>query len=655
MSDAPDRIFVSIGVSQPDGGLDVLPGAINAARRMANWAQGQNYRIVLVHDKVQQKIDDGFDYDGVDEVTTELLRTEIVKAIDEITSERELKRLVVFFAGHGAALAIGDQYWILSNWDRSPTEAIKVSGLQRMLEYYGPSQVAMIGDACQEFSSRFIDINGSPVLDKSDEAPRRYELDQFFAVDVGKQAFMVKATDGEGAFCIFTEVLLDALEGDGEQTAFEQSGPDLVVTSQSLARYLDGNVAREAGKYGVRMEPRPKPGFYTDCVYAKKPPPSAGAGTVPANGAAAGGAPPDLGDSSAPQPPGAAPQPPAAPRIDERIVRKVQLVRPGRPELGELALTAQKAELLAAREARRVRYSDSVRSMDVRAHFETGCGLCVSGADVVGVEASFGEVSRVDENPNWFRLELEDNSSLGWSDVLVRTSDGRTYVTCAIKGFVTALSVLSETSVSVIQQPIGAHYAEAAMAIDLLARAHAGLISRDELIDNAIMIREGKHTIITMGCIAAQFYDLIRDVDSLRSMASFYASHQQPVPLDIILYGGGNISESDGRLYAEIPAVTARKPRTVEEGRQAFTYAATPRVQRHPIAGRIPWMRQAWGAVETAGCDESAEGWRRQAIEAMRQLAPGAFTNVHPAGRDALEDLARGNLSARFAQAFTTA
>lgn len=138
MSDAPDRIFVSIGVSQPDGGLDVLPGAINAARRMANWAQGQNYRIVLVHDKVQQKFDDGFDYDGVEEVTTELLRTEIVKAIDEITSERELKRLVVFFAGHGAALAIGDQYWILSNWDRSPTEAIKVSGLQRMLEYYGP-------------------------------------------------------------------------------------------------------------------------------------------------------------------------------------------------------------------------------------------------------------------------------------------------------------------------------------------------------------------------------------------------------------------------------------------------------------------------------------------------------------------------------------
>jgi hypothetical protein len=153
-------------------------------------------------------------------------------------------------------------------------------------------------------------------------------------------------------------------------------------------------------------------------------------------------------------------------------------------------------------------------------------------------------------------------------------------------------------------------------------------------------MRVGKNRIITLGCFAAQFYDAIRDVDSLRSMAAYYATNLQPVPLDIILYGGGTISEIDGRLYADIPAFAARRPRTSEEKEHPFTYKPTPGVSRHPIAGRIPWMRQAWGAVATARCDASAEAWRRQALAVMDYLAPGIFTIVQPAGRRALAKLA---------------
>ena len=630
MPEAADRAFISIGVSKPGGELDELPGAIKAAERMAAWATAQGYATVLIHDRKHQ------------EVTVDLLREEIAAAIKQITDKTELKRLVVFFAGHGAALAVGDQYWILTHWKKRPTEAVKVSSLQRMLEYYGPRQVAIIGDACQEFSAKFIDIVGSPVLDMPEEDQRPYELDQFFAVDAGKQAFMIKATDGQEDFCLFTEVLLDALEGDAPQASFEQIGGDRFVTSQSLALYLDGNVAQEAGKYGVRMIPRPKPGFYTDRIYLKMPPPGAASPPMPAPaidipaeeisfGSGDSAAPPFAGDGTA-DGEGTGFTPSA------RSVEKIRLTLPKSPKP---ALAAQTQAILQTREAQRQAFADEVGRATVRDHFETGCGVCVSGAEVTKVEASFGEVSGVDGQPNWFRIRLDDEGNpLGWSDTLVTLANGRLCSVCVIQGFVAALHILDDASLSLFHRPIGADEYEGQIAIDLLARAHAGVLSPDEIINTAAFLRYGKHRIITLGCIAAQFYDTIRDVDSLRSMASFYALHQQPVPLDIVLYGGGRISESEGRLYADIPAVPTREPRTPEEQRQRFTFDATPGFERHPIAGRIPWMRHAWGAIMTANCDKSAEPWRKQALAAMAHLAPGSFTNVLPGGRQALVELA---------------
>lgn len=612
-----DRIFISIGVSKPGGGLDELPGAITAAERMASWARAHGYVTLLLHDS------------DLPEITIDLLRKEITRAIEDVTNRTELKRLVIFFAGHGAALAIGDQFWILTNWKKRPTEAIKISSLQRMLEYYGPRQVSVIGDACQEFSSKFIDLLGSAVLDMPDEAQHPYELDQFFAVDVGKQAFMIKAKGDKKDFCLFTEVLLDALEGDTQDSCFEEIGKDKIVTSQSLALYLDRNVAREAGKYGLRMIPRPKPGFYTDRTYLtlQAPPDVDGdpsklrtltdTDAISEGSSRTGG----IFDPSS------------------RTVSKVQLVKPKSSKSG---LEAQTKALDKAREVKREAFFDSVVKATIRNHFETGCGICVSGADVDEVVTSFGEVSSVYAHPNWFRIELEaDNTdNLGWSDTLVTLRDGRIVSVCSVKGFVAALHIVDETSLSLFHRPLGAAEYEGQEAISLLAKAHAGLLSQEEIIDTAAMLRYGKHRIITLGCIAAQLYDAIRDVDSLCSIAAFYAMNHQPVPLDIILYGGGTVSEYDGRLYADIPEVAAREPRTLGENRQSFTYRATPGFKKHPIAGRIPWMRQAWSAVATASCDASAMNWRRQGLSAMKYLAPGTFTITRPEGREALIALA---------------
>jgi hypothetical protein len=661
MSEVSDRIFISIAVSKPRGGLVELPGAITAAERMAAWAQAQGYETLLLHDR------------DLPEITIELLRDRITEVIKGVTDEIELKRLVIFFAGHGAALAIGDQYWILTNWQQRPTEAIKVSSLQRMLEYYGPRQVSVIGDACQEFSSKFIDLLGSAVLDMPAEEQHPYELDQFFAVDVGKQAFMIKAEDDKKDFCLFTEVLLDALEGDSQEICFEEIGGDKVVTSQSLARYLDNNVTREASKYGVRMIPRPKPGFYTDRAYLTMPAPpdedlppfwrswmeSAALrkyeGLGPRLGSSDGssqraepGPEPSQRAEPGPEPsqraePG--PEPRQRPEQREKAAARSRTISKAKlltPESPKVPLNAQIEALDLAREASRAAFINEVGRVQVRDHFKTGCGICVSGADVAEVEASFGEVSRVDEPGSWFRINLNcgDADSLGWSDTLVTLQDGRVVPVCAVNNFVGVLHIIDEVSLSLFHRPLGAYDYEGQQAIDLLALAHAGQLSPQVIINTALMLRFGKHRIITLGCIAAQFYDTIRDVDSLRSMAAFYALNHQPVPLDIILYGGGTISEFGGRLYADIPAVAAREPRTPEERGQSFTFANTPGFEGHPIAGRIPWMRQGWGAVATANCDASAGVWREQAIAAMKFLAPGIFTVAIPDGHKALTELA---------------
>jgi len=86
MPEIKDRIFVSIGVSNPRGGLEKLPGAITAAERMAAWARSQGYETLLLHDEADT------------EITVALLREKITKVIQDVTNNQtELKRLVIFF------------------------------------------------------------------------------------------------------------------------------------------------------------------------------------------------------------------------------------------------------------------------------------------------------------------------------------------------------------------------------------------------------------------------------------------------------------------------------------------------------------------------------------------------------------------------------
>lgn len=613
MSDSRNRIFVSVAVSNPDGGLGALPGVIKASERMAAWAKAHQYIPLLINDNI------------FPEVTIELLRTEISKVIQEVTNRATLRRIVIFFAGHGASFGIDDQSWMLSNWDKRPTEAVKVSSLQRMLEYYGPEQVTIIGDACQEFSAKFIAVVGSPVLDKPTEDRRDYELDRFFPVDAGSQAFMIKATGEEQAFCLFTEVMLDILEGDAPEKYFETIGGSLHVTSQTLAMYLKDNLAIEAGKYGVSMNPRPRPGFYTDRIYYSLPKRNMPAISKPPRARGSGGdrmiSPLDSVDGRSP--------------FRRSVPRLALTARSNQAHAGEFAKALKEPHL-----ENELQYAD-VAYAEMRDHFETECGVCFSGAEVKKVHASRGLLSQEFLPPNWYRLELSNNHDpLLWADVVVEHADGNFSSACIVQNFITAIHVFEQGSTNVLHRKLLASVEEGRDIIALLIKMHAGLLSEREIVDSAAFLRWRKHEVITVGVVASQFYDSIRDTENLRSIAAFYAKNNQPIPLDIVLFGGGRLFFRDGSLYANVPATSSRKPRSEVERERRYTFSATKEVVEHPVAGRVPWMSQAWGAIETADCHESAEEWRALAMRVLPHLAAGPFTVVKREGRDTLRALA---------------
>lgn len=561
MSESRDRIFVSIAVSKPDGGLAALAGAITASERMAAWADANGYIQVLINDAVYPA------------VTIDLLREKITAAIEEVTDRAVLQRLVVFFAGHGASLGIDDQNWLLSKWKQRSSEVVNIASLLRALEYYGPRQVTIIGDACQEFSAAFMEVVGGPVLDTTEEAKQGFELDKFFPVDAGSKAFMIKASGRDKAFCLFTEVMLDALEGDAPAQYFETDENGHHVTSQTIAKFLDDNLAKEAGRYGVSMSPRPRPGFWTDRNYVS----FAQAGPRHGNPPRVGFAPSANGSTT---PDAAGQQGAARPRSVERVS-----LTP-RPN-GEEAARNATAMLEAQRQDEAKAYA-TAGAVEVRDHFETGCGLCFSGTPVANVRASRGELSQEWLPPNWYRLLLSDeHDPLLWADVVIELADGNFAAACVVQNFITAVHVFEQGGVNVLHRPLFAGADEGKEVIDLLASLNAGTLTGTEIIDAAAMLRYGKHRVLTLGAVAAQFYDSIRDSDGLRSIASFYAQAGQPIPLDIVLYGGGRLFARGDVLVADIPATGDRQPRSAIERERGYTYSATPAIAQHPVAGRV--------------------------------------------------------------------
>jgi hypothetical protein len=586
---------------------------------MAKWAADNNYHVVAIDDSVTP-------------VTKTLLRAKLLTAIAEVQREAMLRRFVFFFAGHGAIKGINEPYWLLSNWWTETEEAIDLVTFQRMLRYYGPKQVALIGDACQVVHKDFLEVKGSSILPRRDQEPSRFELDQFFAADAGEQAFTIRAEGSDEAFCIFTEVLLDALEGDAKE-AFEPSTEgEFVVTSGSLTSYIVERVPLEAGRHHLTMSPLPQPGFVTDRTYVRFP-----AGWLA----------------------GRETQPPRAAFVQ---TPETEVIVNGNKRFERLRSDKeQKAENIKAALAE----SDATA-----AHFRppqffsfVPAALHVAGAlvqSITGTKGTKDEGRALPDGalPGFFRVDVGGGSpGWDWADLLVTLDTSRkvqnVYV-CAVYDFIAALQVLHESGdINLLHRSIGRFQPPPNEAFvrdilvpwenfvrDVLARLSAGLLNAADVVNIAVQARKGKHIDFTLGCLAAYLYDSIGDLDGIRSIAYFYTWCGQIVPLDIALLSGGLIRQSDnGQMTVDIPATVDRQARTVVEQANPFTYQKTPAVEGAQIGGRAPWLRSGWRAIDTANIDESARTWREEALGIIPYLERGEFSAVNEQGAQALRDL----------------
>jgi hypothetical protein len=258
-----DKAMIIIAVSKYAGAYADLPGAITSARRLREWAEQPdedcNYKVLYLADDVFDKID------------VQLVR----EKVREFVNNNFIDRLVVYFAGHGIVRSAGDQFWLLTDAANDEQEGIDVEGFRRGLlkcnignaDFAG--QLCIIADACRNTGRDAIEFKGHSILTSTANMNRRIQLDKFLSTGLGDYSFQINKTDSQSAYCLFSEVMLSALQGEvKEAIATEDHQFKPVVTNHKLAEYLEKEVRSRAAAIGEDMEPdvltgiRPPHNFY---------------------------------------------------------------------------------------------------------------------------------------------------------------------------------------------------------------------------------------------------------------------------------------------------------------------------------------------------------------------------------------------------------
>jgi hypothetical protein len=245
-----NKAMIIIAVSKYAGAYAPLPGVITSARRLREWAEQSdedyNYKVLYLADDVFEKID------------VQLVREEVGQFI----KNNFIDRLVVYFAGHGIVRSAGDQFWLLTDAANDGREGIDVEAFRRGLlkcnignaDFAG--QLCIIGDACRNTGRDAIEFRGDSILAPTVNRKKRIQLDRFLSTGLGDYSFQINKTDSQSAYCLFSEVMLSALQGEVKEaidTEYHQFKP--VVTNHKLAEYLEEEVRNRAAAIGEDMEP----------------------------------------------------------------------------------------------------------------------------------------------------------------------------------------------------------------------------------------------------------------------------------------------------------------------------------------------------------------------------------------------------------------
>lgn len=576
-------VAVAIGVSDAKP-LPYLSGAINGARAFHEWASKLGYVSRLVTDDLQP-------------VTLARLRSEFEAALKPAGDP--IHRLLIYFAGHGLIREAEEGLWLLSDWN-DELKAVAVEVLKRRLYMHNIQQIAIFSDSCRSLPPNITaaDLSPDPVLGRGPIRDQKQPaIDKFIAAQDGFATFMIPGASPDQDRCLFSGVLMEGLWGL-RPTAFSQLLKDK-VTSRSLGAYLETEVPKLAELYKCKLLPSVSPTFpETDDVYFGS-----------------------FSESSPPTPSLFPPWPPA-----EALAALGTRSRTTAPEeLGDIAAgvpITRGGESAAGRSASAL--IDKIRSQARPRAFETRSGFAVEGMPIREFWTPANIIAESHGQPNYWRLHNRSYPMLlAAVPTLIEFEDGMFGATTALPEFIATVLRDKRGISALIYRPIDATPDTAATAEFAISKMESGALRADDASDLAVNLRQMKHLDPVLGVISAYLYDSMGDVDNIRRMAFYYLAHNQPIPYDIALLAQLRGEWRDGLLWAHVPSVPKREPRTEAERLTEWTHSATPE-RTGQVAGLWPWMRQGWTFLDDPA-DDGSTLVTPGLIELTRHLAPGRF------------------------------
>lgn len=634
---AEKRLLIAIGVHNPDG-MTRLPGVIPSIDAMCAWAQEAGYEPICIDDRSKR-------------VNVDRIRNRLAPFLPD-SDERDpallldRTRIIVYFCGHGIHAA-QDQYWILSAGPNQADERISAVALRDALATYAPRQISIISDACR--TAQAVQGLASSVVPFQTGIAQRVQKDNFFSSQIGTASFSMPPTASDPGYCVFSRTLLRALSSPPERAALDElylSLGEMIVSSQSLATYLETHVPDAAIGIGKLQDPDCDPGFRPrDNDYAK-----------------------------------------FALAADDRVPLSTHKSEAELPDSAAL----QQRRVDRSRSEWRKPYSYSVAMLAqqwVDDNSQHGLGqevpFILSSRDdddlllVIGPEGPAGRHGYGQHRgyERGYRRGQDyvygRDHALGRSNIIIGNDrysrgfarGGRSEVLVCVSGELAAAiprfaglwcnvvierQANPEEGVGGVEMlawgdgryPIGLPpYNDIRLsAAETLKGLSAGTLLAADIPLIASDMRQYKHTDPLYGIVSAYLYNRIGDIDNIRRMCYFYHSHRQDVPFDIAMLAQlelrphrNLLRRHGGGFSIKLPAIDALPENQREPDTPDFAWLATPACTVR-VAGVLPLLRVGWQHLQA-----SPRRVHRRALELAGYLTECPIATVF--GTDAGHEL----------------
>ena len=241
------RAVIAVGVSRPTSTLPVLEPAIDAARRIADWAQSSqripSHHIALLTDE------------------KEPVNARRISDAAKLHVETGIDQLIVYLAGY-TSVVNRSEYYRAAAVPGDPVGAIDIEETRTAAREWGVPHVVLITDTCRLSSFPWPTVNGIPLYPPRSTSPG--VVDSFASARIGnsdaRPVDASEAIDEERAAryrALYTDALLRALGGSETSTQVERDGVRY-VSPHAVAEYLFKAMPRRLREAGLPIEGPPE-------------------------------------------------------------------------------------------------------------------------------------------------------------------------------------------------------------------------------------------------------------------------------------------------------------------------------------------------------------------------------------------------------------